>query len=139
LAPNTSKTNKSNTFWESENDNTKSSSLGSKASMMSSTGFNKKEEKKPEGKTQSGSANGFWDFEEIGLDGDDDDDKRLDYNSTNLNKLSKAELDKHKAKMDVNFLKNQKKPGDKGFVYDKQEEFDPQEENEWDEDLELDV
>jgi len=142
LAPNSNKTNtnKTNSFWESENDAPKSSSLGSKSSMMSSTGFNKKEEKKPEVK-KSGSANGFWDFEEIGLDEDDDeeDEEKVDYNSTNLNKLSKAELDKHKAKMDKNFVKNQKKPGDKDFVYDKQEEFHPQEENEWDEDLELDV
>jgi len=61
------------------------------------------------------------------------------YNSTNLNKWTKAELDKHKQKMDVNFLKNQKKPSDRDFIYDKQEEFDPQEENEWDEDLELEV
>jgi len=133
-------TTKTNSFWESENDNTKASSLSSKPSLISSTGFNKKEEKKPEIKKQgsANSANGFWEFEEIGLD-EDEDDKRVDYHNTNLNKLSKAELDKHKAKMEVGFSKNQKKPGDRDFVYDKQEEFDPQEENEWDEDIELDV
>jgi len=36
-------------------------------------------------------------------------------------------------------IKTKKKPGDKEFVYDKQEEFDPHEENEWDEDLELEM
>jgi len=44
-------------------------------------------------------------------------------------------LKKHKDKMTVLFNKNQKKPGDPDFVYDKQEEFDPQEDNEWDEDI----
>jgi len=138
LASNTIKTNKTNSFWESETDTTKgNSSLSSKQSMSSSTGFQKKEEKKPETKKQAGSANGFWDFEDIGIEDDDDDNGKVDYHNTNLNKLSKAELDKHKAKMDVHFSKNQKKPGDKDFVYDKQEEFDPQEENEWDEELEI--
>ena len=36
--------------------------------------------------------------------------------------------------MDVLFSKNQKKPGDPDFVYDLQEDFNPREENEWDED-----
>mmetsp|Transcript_20994 Transcript_20994/g.45411 ORF Transcript_20994/g.45411 Transcript_20994/m.45411 type:complete len:209 (-) Transcript_20994:192-818(-) len=36
----------------------------------------------------------------------------------NLNKLSTAELEKHKRQMDVEFFKNQKKPGDPGFKWD---------------------
>jgi len=146
MAANSNKSSKSNTFWESENENTTStnskasSNAGSKPSLISSTGFNKKDDKKPEAK-KAGSGNGFWDFEEIELDDDgkEADVPKVDYSSTNLNKLSKAELDKHKQKMDVMFNKNQKKPGDKEFVYDKQEEFDPHEENEWDEDLELEM
>lgn len=34
--------------------------------------------------------------------------------------------------MDVLFNKNNLKPGDPGFVYDKVEEFEPTEDNEWD-------
>jgi centrosomal protein CEP19 len=69
----------------------------------------------------------FW-----GSEGEDED---VDYNHTNLNKLSNEELKKHKDKMSVLFNQNQKKPGDADFIYDKQEEFDPQEENEWDEEF----
>jgi len=86
----------------------------------------KKDDKKKEG-------NNFWEFDD--LEEVDDDEEKIDYNNANLNKLSKEELQKHKDKMDVLFNKNQKKPGDVGFVYDKQEEFAPQEENEWDEDF----
>ena len=39
--------------------------------------------------------------------------------------------------MDKIFLKNQKKPGDEGFVYDIQVEYAPFKENEWDEDEEI--
>ncbi|EAS04489.2 hypothetical protein TTHERM_00616640 (macronuclear) [Tetrahymena thermophila SB210] len=60
---------------------------------------------------------------------------KIDYNNTDLNKLSKEELDKHKAIMDKDFNKNQKKPGDKDFVYDKRQTFVQNEENEWDEEL----
>ena len=59
----------------------------------------------------------------------------VDYNTFNLNKLSNEELKKHKDKMEKKFLANAKKPGDAGFVYDKQEEFHPQEENDWDMDM----
>ncbi|KAL4433307.1 hypothetical protein ABPG74_017411 [Tetrahymena malaccensis] len=60
---------------------------------------------------------------------------KIDYNNMDLNKLSKEELDKHKAIMDKDFNKNQKKPGDKDFVYDKRATFVQNEENEWDEEL----
>jgi len=83
---------------------------------------NKKEDK---------SGNGFWDL-------DDDEDKEVDYQTTNLNKLSNEALKKHKDKMDVVFMKNQKRPGDPGFVYDKQEEFKPCQANEWDDEIEED-
>ena len=79
-------------------------------------------------------ANNFWDFEDI-EDLEDDVDAGLDYNTTNLNKLTKEELDKHKQKMNNVFSKNQKKPGESGFIYDKQEEFEPTQENDWDEEF----
>ena len=41
----------------------------------------------------------------------------------NLNKLSDTELAAHKKAMDRDFSKNQLKPGDPGFVYDKVVEF----------------
>jgi len=100
----------STNFWD------KNKAAGSN---MTSSSNNKKEDKPK-------SAD-FW--------GSEDDDEEIDYNHTNLNKLSSEELKKHKDKMTVLFNKNQKKPGDPDFVYDKQEEFDPQEDNEWDEDI----
>lgn len=51
-----------------------------------------------------------------------------------LNKLSIDEVAKHKSMMDVEFLKNQKKPGDKDFVYDVREEFSPTMDSGWDSD-----
>jgi len=77
--------------------------------------------------------NNFWAFDD--LEDLEDDEEKVDYNCTNLNKLSKEELEKHKNKMSVLFNKNQKKPGDSGFVYDKQQEFVPKDENEWDEEF----
>eukprot|EP00828_Plagiopyla_frontata_P007651 TRINITY_DN13659_c0_g1_i2.p2 TRINITY_DN13659_c0_g1~~TRINITY_DN13659_c0_g1_i2.p2 ORF type:complete len:140 (-),score=33.99 TRINITY_DN13659_c0_g1_i2:122-541(-) len=58
--------------------------------------------------------------------------KELDYQKFDLNKLTTDELNKEKSKMDEVFLKNQKKPGESGFVYDIQKDFEPYEENEWD-------
>mmetsp|Transcript_53845 Transcript_53845/g.125862 ORF Transcript_53845/g.125862 Transcript_53845/m.125862 type:complete len:283 (-) Transcript_53845:29-877(-) len=49
----------------------------------------------------------------------------LDYDVVDLNKLSDEELNQHKARMDVQFLKNQRKPGDPDFVYDVQVDFEP--------------
>lgn len=68
------------------------------------------------------------DFEEV----NDDDDEEVDYNTMNLNKLTTEELQKHKDKMNSTFQKNFKKPGDPGYVYDKQVEFVPNQDNEWD-------
>jgi len=87
-----------------------------------------KSDKKSEG------GNNFWAFDDL-EDLEEDDQEKVDYTTTNLNKLSNDELQKHKDKMNVLFSKNQKKPGDAGFVYDKQEEFVPKEDNEWDEDF----
>eukprot|EP00899_Mesostigma_viride_P022753 jgi/Mesvir1/3662/Mv14953-RA.1 len=52
-----------------------------------------------------------------------------------LNKVSPEELEEYKAKMDDVFEKTRLRPGDKGFVYDKQVDFptDNLESNEWDE------
>ena len=40
-----------------------------------------------------------------------------------LNKLDDYELDKRKAAMDQDFEKNRLKPGDDGFLYDKEVDF----------------
>lgn len=90
----------------------------------------------------------------IEISNDDDDDgwgddwgapkkpdlSNFDYKNTNLNKLSNEQIALHKKKMDENFHKNQLKPGDKGFEYDKRIDFtkkkqveDDDEENSWDE------
>jgi hypothetical protein len=68
-------------------------------------------------------------------------DDNFDYKNTNLNKLTNEEIAAHKKKMDENFSKNQLKPGDAGFVYDKRIEFtkkadnddEDEGENSWDE------
>ena len=127
--------------------------ISNKGSKIQSSGFNSKKEDNSRPKTaqpkssntKSGSgSNGFWDFEDFDPDADDNEKdfgtgtKKAELNydtNTNLNKLSKAEIDAQKSKMDLLFNKNQSKPGDQDFVYDKQEDFEPYEENEWDEDL----
>ena len=49
-----------------------------------------------------------------------------------LNKVSDEELRRRKDLMEVGFLQNQKRPGDPGFVYDLQVEFNPTKRSEWD-------
>ncbi|EAR93493.1 hypothetical protein TTHERM_00424610 (macronuclear) [Tetrahymena thermophila SB210] len=66
---------------------------------------------------------------------EDEDDYKIDYNNYNLNKLSNEELQKHKDRMEVLFKKNNLKPGDKGFQYNIEQDFNPDESNEWDEDI----
>jgi len=51
------------------------------------------------------------------------DYSKFDYKNTNLNKLSDQELAAHKKNMDKGFNKNQLKPGDEGFEYDKRIDF----------------
>lgn len=67
-----------------------------------------------------------------------DDLEKFDYKNSDLNKCSEYELRKHKKKMEENFLKNQLKPGEPGFQYDKRVKFDYDEdeleENSWDQD-----
>ena len=46
--------------------------------------------------------------------------------------MSRQDVEKHKKIMDVEYEKNKLKPGDKGFAYDVQEVFNPEESNEWD-------
>lgn len=54
------------------------------------------------------------------------------YDNSELNGLSDDELERVKEKMDRNFSKRQLKPGDSEFVYDKQVEFEPNQECDWD-------
>ena len=79
--------------------------------------------------------------DELNAEDDDDDDwgasddwgtsapqkdvdlSKLDLHTANLNKLSDADLAAHKRAMDKDFNKNQLKPGDAGFVYDKVVDF----------------
>jgi len=115
----------------------KGGSTGTKLAPVSSTPTNKKDNTLTnsvnKAKNSSDKKNGFWDFDDLD-DFDDNAEEEVDYQNTNLNKLSQEEVQKHKNKMDVLFNKNQKKPGDSEFVYDKQEEFIPCQENEWDDD-----
>ena len=63
-------------------------------------------------------------------DSDKDQDlDNFDYKNKNLNKLNDKELALHKKAMDKDFNKNQLKPGDPGFEYDKRVTFtrDPNE------------
>lgn len=62
-----------------------------------------------------------------------------DFHDEDLNKLDTEALKQKKAKMDVLFNKNQKKPGDSGFKYDVQEDFNPKYANEWDLDDDEDI
>lgn len=64
---------------------------------------------------------------------------KIDYSTMNLNKLSTEEIAAHKKKMDEKFNKNQLKPGDAGFQYDKRVEFKKsavtaKQDTSWDED-----
>ena len=49
-----------------------------------------------------------------------------------LNLVSPEALTQAKARMDGDFRRHQKLPGDEGFVYDVRKEFHPTEANEWD-------
>ena len=50
----------------------------------------------------------------------------------NLNKLNDREVTVVKKMMDQKFAKNQLKPGDPGFQYNIEKDFDPEESNDWD-------
>lgn len=69
-------------------------------------------------------ANDGWDDDGWGDDWGSDNEEK-DYDNFDLNKLTVKELQKEKQKMDVDFEKNRKKPGDKGFEYDVRKEFGP--------------
>lgn len=58
----------------------------------------------------------------------------MNYNDLDMNKLSNEELNEHKAIMDQIYKKNIKRPGDSGYQYDKQEQFKPTKDTEWDDD-----
>ena len=51
------------------------------------------------------------------------DTRGIDYNKLDLNKLSDAELNRHKAAMDKDYQKNFIKAGDPGFEYDKRVDY----------------
>jgi hypothetical protein len=51
-----------------------------------------------------------------------------------LNKVSPEKLLTAKNRMNASFEQNRLRPGQDGFVYDKKEEFQPRQNNEWDED-----
>merc|ERR1719447_482135 len=57
------------------------------------------------------------------------------FENSQLNGLSDDELDRVKEKMEKKFSANQLKPGDDGFVYDKQVDFTPTQDCEWDDSL----
>ena len=57
------------------------------------------------------------------------------FENSQLNGLSDEELDRVKEKMEKKFSANQLKPGDDGFVYDKQVDFTPTQDCEWDDSL----
>lgn len=62
-----------------------------------------------------------------GLDSEEEEDQEFDYKAAgqkNLNQCTTKELEKHKKAMDSQFQKNNLKPGDKGFVYDKRIDFE---------------
>lgn len=54
------------------------------------------------------------------------------FEKVDLNKLNTNQILQVKKFMDTNFQKNSLKPGDSKFQYDRQEEFNPEESNEWD-------
>ena len=89
--------------------------------------------KEPE-KKNSKKSDDFWDNFI-----DTNNDQILVDEFEDYNKLDKEQLDKKKKQMDVVFVKNQKKPGDRDFLYDTQEDFHPNKNNEWDMDDDMDI
>lgn len=85
---------------------------------------------------------GFEVDDDWGDDWGEEDEKekdysKFDYQNTNLNKLNDKDLAAHKKNMDKGFSKNQLKPGDAGFEYDKRVDFtnlqnDEDEDDSWD-------
>lgn len=79
--------------------------------------------------------------------GEDSDEKakdfsQFDYNNKDLNQMGDKELAQHKKAMDKDFGKNQLKPGDEGFEYDKKIEFTKAvavEDNSWDDSEEAEM
>jgi len=57
----------------------------------------------------------------------------LEDSDEDLNKLEDQDLNTKKAKMDVAFERNRKRPGDPGYKYDVQKEFVGTKPSEWDE------
>jgi hypothetical protein len=81
------------------------------------------EQKKPKAKNDWDDG-GWSDNDDGDAWGDNNPTKIDDYNNFDMNKLTVEELQKEKAKMDVDFEKNKVKPGDTGFEYDVRKEFE---------------
>merc|ERR550514_2048202 len=67
------------------------------------------------------------DMEKLGID--------TKNKESNLNAMDVKQVNYFKKKMTNDFEKNMLKPGDDGWEYDKQVDFDQNEDNEWDEDM----
>jgi len=116
-----------------------SSDLNQNKATPTSKGLTSKDNS--DNKKKGGDSNGFWEFEDLDDLDDKEDNKEsgsqpgsqvFDYHNLNLNKLSSDEVQKHKSKMDILFNKNNSRPGDDDFEYDRQEEFSPVDAHEWD-------
>ncbi|KAM3136862.1 hypothetical protein pb186bvf_011121 [Paramecium bursaria] len=59
--------------------------------------------------------------------------KQMGYDKLDLNKMTPAEVQRHKQIMDSVFNKNFIKPGDSNYQYDVQKNFKPSQNNAWDE------
>mmetsp|Transcript_36697 Transcript_36697/g.80444 ORF Transcript_36697/g.80444 Transcript_36697/m.80444 type:complete len:188 (-) Transcript_36697:211-774(-) len=72
---------------------------------------------------------------------EEEEEEGVNYDCMNLNALSTEELELHKARMDVRFFQNQKKPGDDGYVYDLQVDFETNDAQPsgWDSDEDMDA
>ena len=81
----------------------------------------------------------WGDFDDDEDDGWGELEQSIDYDTKDLNKMTRENVEAHKKIMDVDFAKNYVKKGDNNYIYDKQVEFQQGEEkNEWDETLSLD-
>ena len=89
--------------------------------------------------TKTSNTNGTKAMASDDLYAEDFDDDFGGEKDEDLNKLDTEALKQKKAKMDILFSKNQKKPGDKDFQYDVQEDFNPKFANEWDLDDDEDI
>jgi hypothetical protein len=60
-------------------------------------------------------------------------EETTDIDEIDLNKLTPEEVMQYKKKMDLEFNKNQLRPGDEGYEYDLRKDFVPEDNCSWDE------